>query len=172
MPVLGLPGKDEAAPYYSTYIDLVKEPDVNAYLTQQLKTATEFFSGISEQKSLYRYGPDKWSMREALNHINDTERIFAWRALWFARDLPSPLPSFDQEIAVPAAHADAIPWGVQLEEFRNIRLSTISLFKNMPEDAWMKTGFASDRKFTVRALAFIIAGHVDHHINVLRTRYL
>jgi DinB superfamily len=172
MPVLGLPGKDEAAPYYSTYIDWVKEPDVNAYLAQQLNVATEFFSRISEQQSLHRYAPDKWSMREALNHINDTERIFAWRALWFARGLPSPLPSFDQEIAARAAHADAVPWNVQVEEFRNIRLSTISLFKNMPDDAWMKSGIASEKKFTVRALAFIIAGHVDHHINVLRTRYL
>jgi hypothetical protein len=107
-----------------------------------------------------------------LNHLTDTERAFAFRALWFARGFDSPLPGFDQDIAASGARADAIAWAAHVEEFRRVRLSTVSLFRNMPPDAWMKTGIASDNPFTVRALAFIIAGHVAHHAAILRERYL
>jgi hypothetical protein len=115
--------------------------------------------------------PGKWSIRQLLNHVTDTERAFAFRALWFARGFSTPLPSYDQDIAAANAGAEAIPWATHLEEFRHIRLSTISLFQNMPSEAWMRAGIASDNFFTVRALAFIIAGHLAHHSAILRERY-
>jgi hypothetical protein len=168
----GRPEKTEAAPSYFTYIDRVSGDDPMPVLESQWEELSPLLSAISEEKSLYRYAPEKWSIRQLLNHLTDTERAFAFRALWFARGFDSPLPGFDQDIAASGARADAIAWAAHVEEFRRVRLSTVSLFRNMPPDAWMKTGIASDNLFTVRALAFIIAGHVAHHAAILRERYL
>ena len=168
----GRPEKSEAGAYYFNYIDQVPGNDVSAVLTAQLEESAALFSGISEEKSLYRYAPEKWSIRQLLNHVTDTERAFAFRALWFARGFDTPLPSYDQNIAAAGAGADGVSWALHVEEFRRVRLATISLFANMPAEAWMRTGIASDNKFTVRAMAFIVAGHVIHHLKVLRERYL
>ena len=88
------------------------------------------------------YAPDKWSIRQVLNHVTDTERAFAFRALSFARGLESPLPSYDQNIAASGAEADQVSWAAHVEEFRRVRLSTISLFRNMPSQAWARSGIA------------------------------
>jgi hypothetical protein len=170
--MIGRPQNTEAAPYYFIYIDHVAGDDPVAIFESQLKEALAFFEAISEEKSLYRYAPDKWSIRQVLNHITDTERVTAFRALWFARGFESPLPSYDQHIAVSGAEADRVSWATHLEEFRRVRLSTISFFRNLPTDAWMRTGIASDNRFTVRALAYLIAGHLAHHVTGLRERYL
>lgn len=170
--MMGRPETAEAAPYYFTYIDKVAGEDAIRAIEIQLEESLTFFSGISEEKSLHRYAPDKWSIRQVLNHLNDAERVFAFRALWFARGFTTPLPSFEQLIASAAASADSISWLAHVEEFRRVRLATISLFRNLPREAWMKTGIASDNRFTVRALAYIVAGHVTHHIHILRERYL
>lgn len=170
--MLGRPQTTEAAPYYFTYIDLVKGEDALAAIENQLEDTLAFFSGIAEDTSLHRYQPEKWSIRQVLNHVTDTERAFAFRALWFARGFDAPLPGYDQDIAASGAGADSCSWASLVEEFRRVRLSTISLFRNMPPDAWMRSGIASGNPFTVRALAFIIAGHVIHHAGVLRERYL
>jgi uncharacterized damage-inducible protein DinB len=127
---------------------------------------------ISEEKSLYRYAPAKWSIKQVLNHTSDTERAFAFRALWFARGFEAPLPSFDQEIAATGAKADGIAWSSHVEEFTRVRVATISLYRNLPKEAWMRRGIASGFPFTVRALAFIIAGHMEHHCGILREKYL
>ena len=97
---------------------------------------------------------------------------FGFRALWFARGLESPLPSYDQNVAASSAEADRVSWAAHVGEFRRVRLSTISLFRNMPSQAWARSGIASDNHFTVRALAYIIPGHFAHHVSVLRERYL
>lgn len=165
------PERMEAAPYYFTYIDQVAGDDVSSTIEIQLEESLAFFSGISDERSLYRYAPDKWSVRQVLNHISDTERSFAFRALWFARGFETPLPSYDQNIAAAGAEADRIAWSAHVEEFRRVRLSTISLFSNMPADAWERRGIASDSTFTVRAMAFILAGHLEHHRKILRDRY-
>jgi hypothetical protein len=170
--MIGRPEKTEVAPYYFTYIDRVPGDDPMLVIESQGEELAPLLSAISEEKSLYRYAPGKWSIRQLLNHISDTERAFAFRALWFARGFPSPLPGYDQDIAASGAKADETAWAAHVEEFRRVRLATISLFKNMPPDAWMKTGIASDNPFTVRAVAFIIAGHVTHHVAILRERYL
>jgi hypothetical protein len=166
------PGATEAAPYYFTYIDKVPAVDVVGFLAAQLDEALTFLSGISEEKSLHRYAPGKWSIRETLNHVNDGERLFVYRAFWFARGFDSPLPSFDQEVAVIAGKADEISWARHVEEFRGLRLATVSFFRNLPLEAWERSGIASDNPFTVRALAYIVAGHFAHHAGILRERYL
>ena len=166
------PQTTEAASYYFKYIDLVTEDDIVPAMENQMGEMLEFLSGISEEQSLHSYEPGKWTIRELLNHVNDGERIFAGRALWFARGFTDPLPSFEQDIAVQAAHANNTSWVDLVEEFEIVRLGTISLLKSLPDEAWDRTGVASDNPVSVRALAYIIAGHVTHHINVLRERYL
>jgi uncharacterized damage-inducible protein DinB len=170
--MIGRPESTEAAPIFATYIECATGDNPLALLEQQLSDHLPFFSEISEQKSLHRYAPDKWSIRQVLNHVTDTERAFAFRALWFGRGFDAPLASYDQNVAATGANADAISWAAHVEEFSAVRLATISLFRNMPEPAWMRTGVASGNRFTVRAMAFIIAGHFAHHTAILRERYL
>ena len=170
--MIGRPSAAEAAPYYFTYINQVVGEDPLATIEKQLDESLVFFSTISEEKSLHRYAADKWSIRQALNHVTDTERAFAFRALWFSRGFDTPLPSYDQEIAARGAGADAISWAAHVEEFRRVRLETISLFQNMQAEAWTRTGIASDNRFSLRAMAFITAGHVNHHVRILKERYL
>src|SRR5881394_2924482 len=122
--MLGRPQPTEAASYYYTYIDRVPGDDIVDVLGRQLEESVDFLSEISEERSLHRYAPDKWSIRELLSHVNDTERVFLFRALWFARGFEDPLPSFDQNIGVEGARADEISWARHLEEFRSICLVT------------------------------------------------
>jgi hypothetical protein len=170
--MIGRPRDAEAAPYYFTYINQVAGDDVLAVIESQLDESLALFTGISEGTSLHRYAPEKWSIRQVLNHVTDTERAFAFRALWFARGFTTPLPGYDQNIAASGAAADSVPWSAHVEEFRRVRLSTVSLYRNMPPEAWTRSGIASDNPFTVRALAFIVAGHLAHHVAILRERYL
>ncbi len=170
--MIGRPQAGEFAPYFSTYINLITGDDPMPALESQIDESLAVFSKISEEKSLYRYAPDKWSIRQLLNHVADTERAFAFRTQWFARGFETELPSYDQNIAAAGAEADRISWAAQVEEFSSVRVSTISLFRNMPPNAWMRRGIAGGNPFTVRALAFIIPGHLSHHLAVLRERYL
>jgi hypothetical protein len=167
-----VPDRTEAAEYYFTYIHQVPAGDINAVLHGQLAGTLAFLNAISEERSRHRYAPGKWSIREVLGHMNDTERLFVFRALWFARGLDAPLPSFDQHVAASLAGADDRSWRGHVDEFRAVRAATLSLVDNLPADAWMRRGVASDNPFTVRALAFITAGHVAHHVRILRERYL
>src|SRR5438034_11595675 len=166
------PQPTEVASYYFTYINQVTGDDPISVIENQLTESLALFSKISEEKSLHRYAPEKWSIRQVLNHITDTERVFAFRALWFARGFDTQLASYDQEPAARGAEADRVSWAAHVEEFRRVRLSTISLFANLPSQAWARSGIASDNHFTVRALAYIIPGHFIHHVSVLRKRYL
>ena len=166
------PAASEAAPYYFTYIDKVPAGDIRKILERQGKGTRTFLQGISEKKSRHRYAADKWSIRQVLSHINDCERLFVYRAFWFARGFDSPLPSFEQEIAAAAAGADDVSWARHLEEFKAVRTATRAFFRNLPDAAWSRKGIASGNPFTVRALAWIAAGHVAHHIGLVRERYL
>jgi uncharacterized damage-inducible protein DinB len=170
--MMGRPDRAEAAPYYFTYIDQVEGDDPVRAIERQLEECLALFRNISEEKSLERYAPEKWSIRQVLNHVTDTERSFAFRALWFARGFQTPLPGYDQNIAASGAGADRIAWTAHVEEFRRVRLGTISLFENLPEEAWLRRGIASENPFTVRALAFLVVGHMTHHLKIVRERYL
>lgn len=170
MPVTA-PDRTEAAPYYFTYIDKVPAGDIRAVLEAQGPETIAALSAISEDRSLYRYAPDKWSIREMIHHVNDAERVFAFRALWFARELGAELPSYDQDIAVATGGADRRSWKSIVEEFGAIRAASVALFKTLPDEAWPRHGVASGNPVTVRALAHIIVGHAEHHMRILRERY-
>jgi hypothetical protein len=167
------PERSEFDAYYATYVDKVsRDTDIRIQIETQLDETIALLNGISDEKSLHRYAPDKWSIRESVSHINDTERVFTFRALWFARGLDLPLPSFDQDVAVSGSSADTRGWRAHVDEFRAIRGATIQLFRNMPDEAWTRRGVASGKDISVRALAYITAGHVAHHLGILRERYL
>lgn len=168
----GRPEANEAAPYYFTYIDKAPGDDALGAMDNQLIEMLPVLLSITEEQSVHRYAPDKWSIRQVLNHVSDTERAFAFRALWFARGFDTPLPSYEQEIAAAGAQAHAVSWKAHVEEFRRVRLASISLFENLPAEAWMRTGVASGKTFSVRALAFLIPGHATHHFDLLREKYL
>ena len=166
------PDRTEAAEYYFTYIDEVPPGDICRILAAQSGETLALLRGISEERSLYRYAPNKWSIRQLLSHVSDTERVFVFRAFWFARGFDTPLPSYDENVAVSAAGADERSWTSHLEEFEAVRTATSNFFESLPEDAWDRRGVASEKPFSVRALAFITAGHAAHHIRILRERYL
>ena len=168
----GPPDRTEAAPYYFTYIDLIHSADILAVLATQLDETLPFLRGISEEHSLHAYAPGKWTIRQVLSHINDTERVFQCRAFWFARGFDSPLPSFDQNTCAAAARANDLSWATHIDEFRTVRSATLSFFQNLPAEAWMRSGVASDNPFSVRALAYMAAGHLVHHTAILQERYL
>ena len=170
--MIGRPEPTETAPYYFTYINRIESGDIIGVLDKQSEEMVGLLSGISEDKSLHRYAAGKWSIREVLSHVNDSERVFLLRALWFARGFDSPLPSYDQDICVPAAKADEVTWASHIDEFKAIRAATLAFFRNMPDEAWLRTGVASGNPFTVRGLAYVVAGHVSHHAAILQERYL
>jgi hypothetical protein len=165
------PDRTEAAEYYFRYIDLVPEGDILELLQAQLADTPALLGRIGEQASLYRYAPGKWSVREVVAHVNDTERLFAFRAFWFARGFDSPLPSFDQTVAASHAAADDRAWQSHLDEFRAVRRATLDLYRHLPAAAWSRRGIASGLPFTVRAFAYLAAGHVMHHLAVLQREY-
>jgi len=166
------PGPTEAAAYYFTYIDRIPQDDIVGVMESQLDDVGKILASISEEKSRYRYAPEKWTIRQVLSHLNDAERAFSFRALWFGRGFHEPLASFDQNISVNAARADEYSWTSHVDEFRDIRRATLALFRKLPGEAWGRSGVASGNPVTVRALAYIIAGHVSHHVAILQERYL
>ena len=166
------PERSEAPEYYFKYIDLVPDGDVCATLDAQLSDTAALLGRVPAERVDYRYAPGKWSVREVVSHVNDAERLFAFRAFWVARGFVSPLPSFDQETAARHAGAADRSWSSHMEEFQSIRASTLHLFRHLPADGWLRHGIASDHSFTVRAFAYIAAGHVTHHAMILRDRYL
>lgn len=166
------PERTEAADYYFTYIDKVPEGDILRILEAQSADIPALLEAIPESHSDYRYAPDKWSIREVVAHLNDCERLFVFRAFWFARGFTSPLPSFDQNVAIAAACASQSSWARHIDEFRALRAATLAFFRNLPVEAWDQHGIASDNRFSVRALAYIAAGHVVHHAAILNERYL
>jgi hypothetical protein len=167
-----VPDRAEAAEYYFTYINQVPAGDIRAILRAQLPETLALAKSVDEKGSLYRYAPDKWSIKQVLGHINDCERLFVFRAFWFARGFDTPLPSFDQNVAVRASGADERSWSSHVDEFARIREASLSFFDSVPADAWKRRGIASDNPFSVNALAYITAGHVTHHVRILREKYL
>ena len=165
------PAAGEYNPYYSKYIDLVPDGDVIGTLASQNKGTFDALRAISDADSLKRYTPGKWSIREMIGHMNDTERIFAYRALRIARGDQTPLPGFEQDDYIAPGRFDSRSWPSLIDECATIRLCSLALFHGFDEDAWRRQGIASNSPVTVRALAYIIAGHERHHMNVLHEKY-
>ena len=169
---IGRPARDETVAYYHHYVDLVPEGDIRMILESQLPETLSFLEGFPDERADHRYAPEKWSIREVLCHMNDCERLYVFRSFWFARGLETALPSFEPELVVKCARPEERPWSSHVREFASIRASTIDFFRGLPGDAWLRRGVASEYAFSVRALAYIAAGHVIHHTRVLRERYL
>jgi uncharacterized damage-inducible protein DinB len=166
------PTPDEYAPYYGRYVARVGEGDVVAILHGQLSQTLGMLRGIPEAQGGHRYAPDKWSIRECIGHLADAERIFAYRALRFSRNDSTALHGFDENAFVANASFDGRTLASLCDEFEATRRSTIALFDSLTQDEWSRRGTASENPVSVRALAWIIAGHELHHVEVLRTRYL
>jgi hypothetical protein len=166
------PDRSEFAEYYSTYVNKVPDGDIRQILEAQSVEVPAVLEAIPDAQSDYRYAADKWSIREVVAHLNDCERLFTFRAFWFARGFSGPLPSFDQNVAMTGANARARTWADHIAEFRAIRAATLALFRHLSTEAWDRGGVASDNPVTVRALAYITAGHVTHHVALLNERYL
>lgn len=166
------PADDEYLAYYGRYISLVPEGDIRAILAKQNESTITLLRGLSESQGGYRYAPGKWTIKELVAHLTDSERIFAVRALRFARADETPLPGFEENDYVKNGSFDVFPLADIVAGFENVRRSTVSLFKLMSTEASKRRGKANNAEISVRALAYVIAGHELHHMNILRTRYL
>jgi hypothetical protein len=166
------PGSDEYLEYYGRYIAKVPDGDIIETLSSQITGTGKFLRSIPESKGDHRYGPDKWSIREVIGHVSDCERVFAYRAMRFARADETPLPGFDENAYVANATFGTRSIDELVSEFEHIRHGSIHLLRGLDEAAWSRRGIANGAGISVRALAFILAGHELHHLELIRTRYL
>lgn len=158
--------------YFNNYIKLVYEEDVHTAIKNQTVEAKEFFDHISEEQSIYKYAEEKWTIKEILQHVLDAERVFAYRAMTFARKDDHILPSFDENDYAKNSNGNNRSWKGLIEEFIALRKSTSLLFDSFTEENLNTTGKVSDYNITVLALGYIIAGHATHHVNIIRERYI
>jgi uncharacterized protein YciI len=168
----GHPDPSEYPDYESRDVDLIEGGDVLRALEEQLADTVALLHTLTSESAGFVYAPGKWTVKEVLGHVTDTERIHAYRALRVGRGDPTPLPGVESDDYIQPAHFNARPLGVLLQEFRVVRQATLALFRNLPEDAWMRRGTVNDHSVTVRGLAFMIAGHARHHVKILREKYL
>ena len=166
------PEPGEYAPFYETYVSLIAETDVVGALERQTAEALALLRPIPEGRGGHRYEPGKWSVKQLVGHIIDAERIFAYRALAIARGDRRPLPGMDQDEYMAGADFDARTLAGLADEFEAVRRSNVLMLRAFTPEAWARRGTASDNEVTVRALAYILAGHEAHHVRVLRERYL
>ena len=166
------PQPGEYAPYYDRYISLVPANDVLAALEDQRREMLLLLCGRTEADGDLRYAPDKWSIKELLGHVNDTERIMSYRALRISRADATPIEGYEQDDYVRNGPFARRPLPDLIEDYIAVRRATVSLFRNLDEPAWSRRGVANKNEVTVRALAYIIAGHELHHRRVLEEKYL
>jgi hypothetical protein len=169
----GRPQPGEFPAYSQHYIDCVRGDDIEAALAEQLEATLKLLSGLDDQVAgTFVYAPGKWTIKEVVGHISDCERVFAYRALCFARNDSTPLPGFEQDDYVPFARSNERSLADLLNEFSLVRQSTIALYRSVPSEAWLMRGTANNHSVTVRGVGFQLAGHEGHHVNILRERYL
>ena len=166
------PALTEHAPEFSHYVKFVPEGDIIQTLEQQIENSLSLLRTIPSDKGNFRYAPDKWSVKELLGHLIDSERMFTYRALRFARNDQTPLPGYEQDDYVREGNFDSRNLADMVEEFATVRRATIQLLRPLNETEWLRHGKANENDVSVRALAYIIAGHELHHMGVLRSRYL
>ena len=167
----GRPGPDEYLAYYGQYIDRVPVGDMIALLGQQLEATWALLAPLSPEQANFRPKPEDWNIIEVMGHIADGERVFAYRALRIARGDSTPLASFDQDLFVANANFSSRSLADLLDEYATVRRATISFFRTLDKDGWLRKGIAADNPISVRALAHIIAGHELHHVADFRQRY-
>jgi uncharacterized damage-inducible protein DinB len=165
------PAAAEHAPDFQKYVALVPDGPILAHLEERMVGTAELLQTLSEPQAMHRYAPGKWSVKEVIGHLADAERVFAYRALCVARDDQTPLPGFDEDSYAAKANTDRRPLPRIVEELRTVRAATLSLFGGFDAAAAARIGNANGIPVSVRALAWIIAGHELHHLGVLRERY-
>lgn len=166
------PAKTEYNSYYQPYVDESPGEDVLAALVAQRDSTAALLAKVPENKAGYRYAPGKWTLREVIGHLADSERVISYRALRVARADATPLPSFDEDAWMAPANFERRALAEVAAEFRAVRESTLALFRGFDAEAWPRVGTASNHPISARALAWIISGHEAHHVRVLRERYL
>jgi hypothetical protein len=165
------PAPGDFAPYAEQYVVLVSGDDILGALGNQLKQTTTLFSGRSERDGNFRYAPGKWTVKDVVGHVADTERIFAYRAMRFARGDQTPLSGFEQDDYVRGARFSERKLADVVEEYCDVRRANLDLFRSLDDEAWRRRGVANNSSVTVLALAYIIAGHELHHRKILEERY-
>jgi hypothetical protein len=165
------PNQSEYPEYYVPYLSLVPEGNLLQILEENLTEIEELFKGISEEDGQFRYAPNKWSIKEVLCHMADTERVMAYRLLRIGRGDQTPLAGFNEGHFVEGSQASQLPIQNILDDFVAVRKASITLIQNMPKEAWANIGQANQKETTARAFAYIIAGHSMHHMKTLNERY-
>ncbi len=166
------PEAGEFPPYYQGYVDAAPPGDVVATLEDQRAETVALLRGLTEAQGAHRYASGKWSVKEVVGHLSDAERVFAHRALRFARNDPATLPGFDENAWVPAGGFDRRTTGELADEWEAVRRATLALFRSLDDAAAARRGVANKNPVSVRALAWICLGHTAHHLRILRERYL
>ena len=169
--MIGRPEASEYAASNSDDVALVPEEEILEVLTDQLRDGVAFFQDIPEGRSDFRYAPSKWSVAEVVGHVIDSERVYGYRALAFARGDRSPLPGFEQDDYARAARVTGISLRALAREFGHVRRGHLLFFERLAPADWRRAGFANGSNVTVRALAFMMAGHFRHHAAILTSRY-
>lgn len=169
--MLQRPERNEYEGDFGHYIGLVPAGDLLQILADQLEATVGLLNRLTEEQALYRYAPDKWSIKQVIGHMSDTERVMSYRLLRIARGDKTPLPGFDQDVFINGASSDQCSLQLLLEELAAVRHATLALLKGLTAEAWLRQGTASECVFSVRALACVIAGHELHHYKVLQERY-
>lgn len=170
-PNMTRPDASEHAPYYGKYIALVTGDDVVRALETQGRETAQMLAGLSESQGTHRYATDKWSVKEVMGHITDSERIFCYRALRIARGDRTPIEGFEQDDYVRGAEFDRLTVADLVAEYKCVREATLRLFASLQPEAWTRRGVANKNEVSVRALAYMIAGHELHHRQILREKY-
>ena len=165
------PNESEYAPFYAGYIAKIPAESLLEILDRQSGQLRDLASAATPEQQRFRYAPGKWSVREVVGHLIDGERVFGYRAFRISRGDQTPLPGFDENQYVAASGYDQRDLAAIVDEFALVRAANLVLLKGLSEDDWRRTGTANNHPISVRALAFIMAGHVEHHVGILRDRY-
>ena len=165
------PQAEEYAEFHANYVSKVPGENIIEFLKDQLQSTDRLLRSLNETTAEKRYAEGKWSVKEVVGHIVDTERVFAYRALVFGRGDHGPLPGFDQDNWMRQVNFSNSSIKDLAAEFAAVRQSTISLLQGFPAEAWDRRGSANNKEITTRAAAFIIGGHAEHHLEILKTRY-
>ena len=165
------PSSDEYGEYFTGYIALVPEEDIAGVLEEQLSEFQRVVRAVAPDRERFRYAPGKWTIRQVFGHLIDAERVFAYRALCISRGETVSLPSFDENLYVAESHYEERPLENLMGEFTDLRRANLRFWKSLNDMDWYRRGIAGGNSVSVRALAFITAGHVRHHFQGLRERY-
>lgn len=166
------PPTGEYAEHFAHYISEAGDGDILARLDGQIEEISSIYEGLTEARGAFRYAPGKWTLKDLLQHLSDAERIFAYRCLRIGRGDTTPLPGFDEDLYAAAAHADGHTVADLLNDWRAARVASLTLFRSLTPEDWLRQGTSSGRTLSARCIPYICAGHTAHHLAVIRGRYL